>query len=92
VIPLQGKIASRISQLDDDITAATSASHRKRLEKERDNLLKQQAELQTFDEKLRHYADRRISLDLDDGVKVNYAKFGDLLAEVKAVTGRTDGP
>ena len=28
-----------------------------------------------------------IKLDLDDGVKVNYAKFGDLLAEVKAVTG-----
>lgn len=25
------------------------------------------------------------AIDLDDGVKVNYAKFGDLLAEVKAV-------
>ena len=32
-----------------------------------------------FDEKLRHYADQWISLDLDDGVKVNYGKFGDLL-------------
>ena len=32
-------------------------------------------------------ADRRITLDLDDGVKVNYGKFGDLLAEVRAVTG-----
>jgi hypothetical protein len=51
-------------------------------------LVKQQVELQTFDEKLRHYADQRISLDLDDGVKVNYGKFGDLLAEVKAVTGK----
>ena len=29
----------------------------------------------------------RIGLDLDDGVKVNYGKFGDLLAEVKMVTG-----
>jgi hypothetical protein len=29
----------------------------------------------------------RIQLDPDDGVKVNYGKFGDLLAEVKAVTG-----
>ena len=28
----------------------------------------------------------RITLDLDDGVRVNYGKFGDLLAEVKAVT------
>ena len=39
-------------------------------------------------EKLRHYVGQRITLDLDDGVKVNYAKFGDLLAEVKAVTGK----
>ena len=42
----------------------------------------------TFDDKLRHYADQRITLDLDDGVKVNYGKFGDLLAEVKAVHGK----
>jgi type II restriction/modification system DNA methylase subunit YeeA len=87
VIPLQGKISSRIGQLVDDISAASSTSHRKKLEKERDTLVKQQAELRTFDEKLRHYADKRISLDLDDGVKINYGKFGDLLAEVKAVTG-----
>lgn len=46
-------------------------------------------ELQAFDEQLRHYADQRMRLDLDDGVKVNYGKFGNLLAEVKAVTGDT---
>ena len=40
-----------------------------------------------FDEKLRHVADQKISLDLDDGVKANYAKFGDLLAEAQAITG-----
>ncbi len=51
-------------------------------------LLKPLVGLQAFDEKLRHYADQRIHLDLDDGVKVNYGKFGDLLAEVKAVTGK----
>ena len=89
VIPLQGKIASRLDQLADDIAAASSTAHRKRLEKERDTLRKQHTELQAFDEQLRHYADQRISLDLDDGVKVNYGKFGDLLAEVKAVTGGT---
>jgi hypothetical protein len=32
----------------------------------------------------------RIALDLDEGVKVNYAKFGDLVAESKAVTGGSD--
>ena len=88
VIPLQGKIFSRIEQLDGDIAAATSTAHRKKLEKERDTLVKQRSEIQEFDEKLRHYADQQISLDLDDGVKVNYAKFGELLAEVKAVTGK----
>ena len=49
---------------------------------------KQQAELQAFDEQLNHYANERISLDLDDGVKVNYAKFGTLLADVKKVSGK----
>lgn len=45
------------------------------------------AVLADFDENLRHYADQRITLDCDDGVTVNYGKFGDLLAEVKKVTG-----
>lgn len=87
VIPLQGKIDARIEQLREDIASATSSAHGKRLQKERDKLVKQQAELRKFDEKLRHYADLRISLDMDDGVKVNYGKFGDLLAEVKTVAG-----
>ena len=87
VIPLQGMMTSRIRQLDEDIAAVASTAHRKRLEKERAALVKQKPELLEFDEKLRHYADQRIGLDLDDGVKVNYGKFGDLLAEVKTVTG-----
>jgi len=76
--------------LASDIRKATSTSHRKKLTQERDTLLKQPAELQAYDEKHRHYADMKISLDLDDGVNVNYGKFGDLLAEVKAVTGGGD--
>ncbi len=49
--------------------------------------MKMRAELATFDDLLRHYTDQRITLDLDDGVQVNFGKFGNLLAEVKAVTG-----
>jgi len=90
VIPLQGKITARIEQLTSDIGKATSTSRRKKLQKEQDDLKKQQLELASFDEKLKHYADMRIKLDLDDGVKVNYGKFGELLAEVKAVTGGKD--
>ena len=88
VIPLLGKMAARIDQLTDDIADATSTPHQKRMEKEKATITKQLAEVQSFDEKLRHFADQRIALDLDDGVKVNYGKFGDLLAEVKAVTGK----
>ncbi len=88
VIPLTAKLSTHVSKLENDVEASTSTAEIKKLEKETAQLHKQQAELSTFDEKLRHYADQRISLDLDDGVKVNYGKFGDLLAEVKAITGK----
>jgi type II restriction/modification system DNA methylase subunit YeeA len=88
VIPLTTKLAAHVEKLDKDVEASTSTAETKRLEKEVSQIHKQQAELAEFDEKLRHYADQRIKLDLDDGVKVNYGKFGDLLAEVKAVTGK----
>jgi len=87
VVPLQGKMAARIDRLVDDIASASTTAQAKRLHKERDKLTRQLDELRRYDEQLRHYADQRIALDLDDGVKVNYGKFGDLLAEVKAVTG-----
>ncbi|HCF2053699.1 BREX-1 system adenine-specific DNA-methyltransferase PglX [Pseudomonas aeruginosa] len=87
VIPLTAKLSTYAAKLEKDVEASTSTAEKKRLEKELTALHNQQAELATFDEKLRHYADQRINLDLDEGVKVNYGRFGDLLAEVKAVTG-----
>ena len=87
VMPLISKMAAMVNSLESEIENSDSAAEIKRKEKELQNLHKQQVELSSFEEKLRHYADQRISLDLDDGVKVNYGKFGDLLAEVKAVTG-----
>jgi hypothetical protein len=90
LIPLQGQIAARIEQLEGDKEKATSTSHRNKIQKEQDKLKKHQVELAAFEEKLKHYADKRINIDLDDGVKVNYAKFGDLLAESKTITGGKD--
>ncbi|MBV1884603.1 MAG: BREX-1 system adenine-specific DNA-methyltransferase PglX [Pseudomonadales bacterium] len=89
VIPLTAKLTTHVSKLEKDVEASSSTAEIKKLEKEIAHLHKQQTELSAFDEKLRHYADQRISLDLDDGVKVNYGKFGDLLAEVKAIHGET---
>jgi transcription antitermination factor NusG len=51
------------------------------------DLEQKQAELRTFDQQLKHQAEKRITLDLDDGVKVNYGKFGNLLADVKNIHG-----
>ncbi|ADL54919.1 BREX-1 system adenine-specific DNA-methyltransferase PglX [Gallionella capsiferriformans] len=87
VVPLTSKIQSRIEMLIKDAEVATVTSVRNKINKEVEVLRKKHVELLAYDEKLRHYADMRIQLDLDDGVKVNYGKFGDLLAEVKAVTG-----
>lgn len=87
VVPLQSRMQARIDKLTDDIDSATSSAQQKALQKRKDKLTKQLEELRRFDENLRPYADQRITLDLDDGVKVNYGKFGNLLAEVKAVTG-----
>ncbi|MFN9747954.1 MAG: BREX-1 system adenine-specific DNA-methyltransferase PglX [Burkholderiales bacterium] len=87
VVPLTGKIQSRIEMLQKDAAAASSTAARNKLAKDVEKLKKKHAELLAYDEQLRHYADMRITLDLDDGVKVNYGKFGNLLAEVKAVTG-----
>ena len=87
VVPLTGKMQSRIEMLEKDKDAASSTAARNKIAKQIESLKKKHVELLAYDEKLRHYADMRITLDLDDGVKVNYGKFGDLLAEVKAVTG-----
>lgn len=88
VIPLSSRINARINRLQEEAEAASSTSERKQLMTELKTLQNQQAELATFDEQLRHHADQRISLDLDDGVKENYGKFGNLLSAVKDVTGK----
>lgn len=87
VLPLTGKMQARMESLQADILSASSTAARTKFAKQLEKAKKQHLELLAYDEKLRHHADMRIALDLDDGVKVNYGKFGDLLAEVKTVTG-----
>ena len=87
VTPLMGKYQAYAEQLDKQLEMAESTQDKKRLERDLKSINKKQSELREFDDKLKHYADMRISIDLDDGVKENYGKFGDLLAEVKKITG-----
>ncbi|EKL0031226.1 BREX-1 system adenine-specific DNA-methyltransferase PglX [Vibrio vulnificus] len=87
VTPLMGKLESRKNILEDSKATASGAELRT-IDKELKTIEKKQAELVTFDEELKHLAEMKISLDLDDGVKVNYGKFGNLLADVKAIHGK----
>ncbi|ROW61223.1 BREX-1 system adenine-specific DNA-methyltransferase PglX [Escherichia coli] len=87
VVPLLARYQGNIDLVNDQLKSAESGAATTRLKKELDGLTKKFNELRNFDDRLRHYADRRITIDLDDGVKVNYGKFGDLLADVKAITG-----
>lgn len=86
VVPLLARYQANIDRLNEQIDTS-SGGEATRLKRERDSLSKKFNELRSFDDRLRHYADMRITLDLDDGVKVNYGKFGDLLADVKSITG-----
>lgn len=52
---------------------------------------KYQTECLEFDRKIKDLADEQIELDLDDGVKVNYAKFKGLLESEKDVIGKDKG-
>lgn len=87
VTPLMGKYDHQLARKMEEVVEATGIEQR-RIEKEIKDLEKKQAELRKFDEELKHYAEMRISLDLDDGVKANYGKFGNLLANVKAIHGK----
>lgn len=59
--------------------ANLSARERKAL----DNIGKQIDECREYHDRLHVVADKQIAFDLDDGVLVNYAKFGDVLAKLK---------
>ena len=51
--------------------------------KQLDNIVKQIEECREYHDRLHVVADEQIGFDLDDGVVVNYAKFGEVLAKIK---------
>lgn len=78
----QERYDTKISHLQDDLVSA-ERSKKVQIEKRIKKLSDQLAETRVFEEKIHHLADQMIEIDLDDGVKVNYAKFQDVLAKVK---------
>jgi type II restriction/modification system DNA methylase subunit YeeA len=77
----QERYRTQLKHIADAMNTASGAERAKLL-KQQERFTAQAAEIATFEEKVHHLADMHISLDLDDGVKVNYAKFGDVLAKI----------
>ncbi len=82
VLPQQERYRARLARIDDS-AAIAEGRQKAALAKEKKRVSDQAAELAAYEEKIHHLADQMIAIDLDDGVKVNYAKFADVLAKVK---------
>ena len=78
----QARYRTAIADLEQRI-ANTSTDERVKLNKKLTTLQAQDTEIRTYEEKIHHLADQMISIDLDDGVKKNYAIFQDVLAKIK---------
>ena len=64
-------------------SANASTGERVKMTKRLASLKAQAEEARVYEEKIHHLADQMIKIDLNDGVKVNYAKFADVLAPIK---------
>ena len=71
----QKAIEQSIANCDNIINHSSSNSEITKATKDKNKLQKQLKETQEYDEALAHIANQNIEIDLDDGVKVNYAKF-----------------
>ncbi|GGA69574.1 BREX-1 system adenine-specific DNA-methyltransferase PglX [Ornithinibacillus halotolerans] len=81
---IQAKYQNEIEMIDTRLAnPSLSATDRRNLEKAKISYQKKIEELQEFDKHLAVYANEPIEIDLDDGVKVNYAKFDKVLAKIK---------
>ena len=71
----QKAIEQAIANCDNIINHSSSKQEVVKATKDKAKLQKQLKETQEYDEALAHIANQNIEIDLDDGVKVNYAKF-----------------
>ncbi|KST91108.1 putative type II restriction enzyme methylase subunit [Lactococcus lactis subsp. lactis] len=77
----QDRYHTQLEQIEQELLTA-EGRERVALTKAQTKFMAQVQETVVFEEKVHHLADMSIELDLDDGVKVNYPKFGDILAKV----------
>lgn len=80
---VQSVYEKRKLELENISNEDLSLIEKKNIQKELVDLSAKLAEIKVFDEKISHIANQRINIDLDDGVKVNYEKFSEILAKIK---------
>lgn len=78
----QERYRTQLQYLEASLMHASPADQAK-INKQIGKLKEQSLELLAYEEKIHHLADQMIDIDLDDGVKVNYAKFQDVLSPIK---------
>jgi hypothetical protein len=78
----QERYRTQLTMLE-DAAASAAPAERVKLNKQIAKIKDQILEISQFEEKIHHLADQMISIDLDDGVKVNYEKFSDILEKIK---------
>lgn len=78
LLPHMDWLTHRINELRANDAMLTTAQR-----KTAELLEKELSECREYHERLHYVADQQISFDLDDGVVVNYAKFGDILSKIK---------
>lgn len=81
--PQQARYRTQIELLQEQIDMAGSTSEKVKLSKQLKKINEQLLELNKYEEIVHHWADKMEPMDLDDGVKANYAKFQELLAKIK---------
>jgi hypothetical protein len=88
LIEYREKLNTRMEHLDHLIVSGSSSEQIK-AQKEKDKLRLVILELQEYErETIRPLAIERINIDLDDGVLVNYNKFGKAIKEVKGLNDK----
>ena len=78
LLPYIEYLQNQIADLENRASSLSTAENRKL-----QNLQKILDECREYHERLQVIAEQAIAFDLDDGVLVNYAKFGDILAKLK---------
>ncbi len=73
---------TQLAVLESALKLATT-SEKFKINKKIQKIKEQILEIGQFEEKVHHLSEQRIPMNLDDGVKINYAKFQNILEKIK---------